>query len=116
MAEHIFNLLPRHENLTRIASWADEIKRRPEYRFTSSLHYVNPKDDEPHMCRFDYQMDCPEGRCIVGAIFNYSKRADPSTGLSHDAQVEALKFLVHYVGDIHQPLHGNLIHYTWSLM
>lgn len=33
-------------NMTRVATWADEVKRQQRYRWSSTLHYVNPHDDE----------------------------------------------------------------------
>jgi len=89
--------------LVDISTWADEIKRRPEYRFSSRLHYSNPQDDEPNTCSYSYKHDCPEGQCVVGAILNYTSRLSPKNPRS--VRVEALKFLVHFIGDIHQPLH-----------
>jgi hypothetical protein len=88
-------------SLSDVAAWADTIKRRPEYRFTSRLHYVNPKDNEPDTCTYDVARDCPDGdQCLIGALFNYTSR------LSMDLSAEeSLKFLIHYMGDLHQPLH-----------
>lgn len=109
--------LLRGQSLKDVATWADEIKRRPEYRFTSRLHYVNPEDDEPARCGYEYKRDCPNGnQCIIGALFNYtrrienestsvSKNSNDTTLLPKPARIEALKFLVHFVGDLHQPLH-----------
>ena len=96
----------RGNNLTGVASWADEIKRQPRYRWTSTLHYSNPKDDEPAQCGYDYQRDCPDQKCVVGAIFNFTAVYDPQRQHSADVREEALKFLVHFVGDMHQPLHS----------
>jgi hypothetical protein len=49
----------------------------------------------------DVSVDCING-CVVSAIQNYTSR------LMHtDAyKDESLKFLVHFIGDIHQPLHA----------
>lgn len=106
--------------LADLSTWADEVKRLPQYRFTSSLHYVNPHDSEPSTCSFSMQRDCPEprarlmstspqfGKCVVGAIQNYTYRLDVSQShMTKQARQEAIKFLVHYIGDIHQPLHAS---------
>jgi hypothetical protein len=70
---------------------------------------------------FEMERDCPlvggARRCIVTAIANYTIRASDLT-LSVEEREEAIKFLIHLVGDIHNPLHvgfeedlgGNLIH------
>src|SRR5262249_22529484 len=43
-----------------------------------------------------------KGDCIIAELDRLTTSLRCSTG---DAQVEALKFAVHFVGDIHQPLH-----------
>lgn len=89
-------------NLGRIAGWADTVREQPGHRHTSRLHYVNfPRGQ----CRFDRARDCPEGACIVAGIEHYSAiLADPQRPAPE--RLEALKFVVHLVGDIHQPLHA----------
>ena len=70
---------------------------------------------------FDMQRDCQmvggSHRCIVTAIANYTMRAS-DVELKEEERAEAIKFLIHLVGDIHNPVHvgfaedmgGNLIH------
>lgn len=91
-------------SLASIAAWADQIKRLKEYAFSSTLHYVNPKDNEPTECNYVQSRDCVKNFCVVSAIFNYSSRVIDET-IDQKQRVEALKFLVHFIGDIHQPLH-----------
>jgi len=82
-----------------IASWADQIKR--ERRRTSPWHYVNiPFDSEG----LDLKRDGSDGNNIVDRIESFQKLL-ADTSKPKEARVEALKFLVHLVGDIHQPLH-----------
>ncbi|KAI8913946.1 S1/P1 nuclease [Powellomyces hirtus] len=87
-------LLPEYDgSLARAALWADEVK--PPW--SKSHHYVNP----PRDCTALSPTNC---NCILSAIGNYTTRlADPTT--PHPARNEALKFVIHYIGDIHQPLH-----------
>jgi hypothetical protein len=92
-------------DLSEISNWADAVKYSHKYSFSRVLHYVNPSDDEPNVCSFRYAYDCPRDRCIVGAIQNYTRRLDPRSGFSRSQRVDALKFVVHFVGDVHQPLH-----------
>lgn len=92
-------LLPAGETLVTIAPWADEI--RPQRRETAPWHYINIPIDAP---RGQWEPYCPNGECIVTAIQRFAARlADP--GLSRQEREEALRFLVHFVGDLHQPLH-----------
>ncbi|WVZ25196.1 hypothetical protein V8G54_003740 [Vigna mungo] len=50
-------------------------------------------------------------RCVTGAIYNYTmqlKSADAGSELNYNL-TEALLFLAHFVGDVHQPLHVGFI-------
>lgn len=99
----IAELLPdeAEPRLARIASWADEIRLESQYRETSALHYVNFAGE----CRSNPPRDCPDGRCVIGAIDRYTSTLG-DTGKPLAERAEALKFLVHVVGDVHQPLHA----------
>lgn len=89
--------------LAGVANWADDLRDdRVLGRGTSRWHYVNIP--ELH-CRYDAARDCADGKCIVDAIQRQRAiLADRSQ--SDAARAQALKFLVHFVGDIHQPLHA----------
>lgn len=91
--------------LADIASWADDIRRDPSLRAlaaeTAPMHYIN---FATRACRFDPR-DCPQGRCAVLAIERYGEvLGDTTRPLA--ARAEALRFLVHFIGDVHQPLHA----------
>lgn len=88
-----------HGLLGPIASWADDI--RNDRHWTSGLHFINSPD---WTCTYIPTRDCGKDECVDGAIHNYTKRmADNALpAVQHE---EAIKFLVHFVGDIHQPLH-----------
>ena len=62
---------------------------------------------------FEVDRDCPvvggARRCIVTAISNYTIRAS-DVGLSAEERGQAIKFLIHLVGDIHNPLHVGFEH------
>jgi len=88
-------------SLADISTWADEIRSNHSYDWAKPLHYANVT---PGMKEFDLKRDCPAQGCVVSAITKYAHiLADQSA--SHADRAEALKFLVHFVGDIHQPLH-----------
>jgi len=88
-----------HISDAEIASWADEIRRQRAE--TAPWHYV----DIPIEAKgFDEERDGQKGNNVVDKINDFkAKLLDPKT--SKADRVEALKFLVHFVGDIHQPLH-----------
>lgn len=83
--------------LQSISTWADE-HRNPA---TGSWHYVNfPKGS----CSYDAARDCPDGRCVVGAI---EKQLEILASKGDDqSRMKALKYVVHFVADVHQPLHA----------
>ncbi len=87
-----------------VASWADRLRDTDPERFkaTSRWHYINAKGGG---CAFNVARDCPDGNCVVTAIDAQRKiLADRSQPLA--ARRDALKFVVHLVGDAHQPLHA----------
>ncbi len=97
--ERIAAILGPGDTLVSIASWADEIRRsRPE---TGGWHYIDIPIDRAHL---DMARDCPKGDCVIAKIEEFEKAvADPSTPAA--ARREDLLFLVHFVSDMHQPLH-----------
>jgi hypothetical protein len=91
--------------LAGVATWADDLRNSDADRFkaTSRWHYVNTTDGT---CHFVLARDCPGGQCVIGAIDAQRKLlADRSQPL--EVRRDALKFLVHLVGDVHQPMHAN---------
>lgn len=82
-----------------IASWADDVRRtRPQ---TANWHFINIPLTAQGL---DMSRDCPKGDCIIGKIADFRKiLRDPAT--APEARAEALMFLVHFIGDMHQPLH-----------
>ena len=91
--------------LSGIASWADELRASdPDLgRRSAAWHYVNIGGGD--RCVFVASLDCPEGNCVVAAIPNQATlladRTQPAA-----VRTRALKFVVHFIGDIHQPLHA----------
>lgn len=133
--------------LAKVADWADAV--RHYWPWSSVLHYIDIPDDnvtggcpvqpslEPSLtCYFDYERDCVDDRCVAGSIVNYTAQlSDPVlrrqalmfVGTCQGGRVtksllaNCLSLAVHFVGDIHQPLHasrasdegGNLISVYW---
>eukprot|EP00298_Acanthocystis_sp_HF-20_P016229 c21418_g1_i1.p1 GENE.c21418_g1_i1~~c21418_g1_i1.p1 ORF type:complete len:312 (-),score=115.66 c21418_g1_i1:119-1033(-) len=86
-------------NISAVSSWADEVKSEPQYRWSAMYHFVDTPD---WVCNFNQQRDCPQNNCLISAISNYTHRLTTTDG---EQQQEAFKFLVHFIGDLHQPLH-----------
>ena len=58
----------------------------------------------------DYERDCSaEKGCIVSAIANYTQRVQQPSVLSAKEVNYALRWIVHFLGDISQPLHNEAI-------
>ena len=87
-------------SLASISTWADEV-RSPT---TASWHYVN--FDPEAGCTYSAARDCPDEQCVVAAIETQAQRL--RTAPSPNDRLRALKWVVHLVGDIHQPLHAGL--------
>lgn len=86
------------------ANWADEIRdARPE---TSTWHFVNLEIEGDGS--YQPARDCPQGNCVVAQILR--DQAILAGRASRARKAEALKFLIHLVGDIHQPLHAGENH------
>jgi hypothetical protein len=113
-------LLRPGETLESVSTWADTVRNfRPE---TSRWHYVDIPKDEPGYDAARHCQRTPLGDCVVLAVDGGRRTlrgaaaglaADEaafwlalmSARASQQARYEALKFLVHFVGDLHQPLH-----------
>jgi hypothetical protein len=88
--------------ITQASVWPDCIKTlRDRFSYASPWHYQNVD-----VCReFDQQAPCRDGNCVSAQIERNARLlADRSLPLRE--RVMALAFLVHFVGDLHQPLHA----------
>jgi len=86
--------------LSLVSSWADQVRTQAQWKFSAPLHYVNTP---PWVCDYIPSRDCGNQMCIVTAILNYTNILNQSS--SYETQVSALKFVVHFMGDLVQPLH-----------
>lgn len=94
------DLLHPGDTLPQIADWADK-EGHEKYPGSAPWHYVNVPIGADH---YDPARDCKQGGCVVEKIKHYRKAlADRSA--SKEARQVALLFLVHFVSDVHQPLH-----------
>jgi hypothetical protein len=85
------------------ATWADDIRKgHPE---TYNWHFVDIPIDKTS---YQASRDCPateKGDCVVAELVRArSLLRDPLT--ANDVRAEALKFVIHFVSDLHQPLHA----------
>jgi len=82
------------------STWADRVRSfRPE---TSPWHFV---DIPLGSGGYDAARDCRNHDCVVDQITLAVQRVS-NRALLAPVRAEALKFLIHFVGDVHQPLHA----------
>ncbi|KAF3920569.1 hypothetical protein ABW20_dc0110672 [Dactylellina cionopaga] len=119
-ARILTNHLLSGATLVNVSSWADSYRYTDAGAFSASLHYIDAHDDVPHKCSVNLERDCPPEGCIVSAIANYTDRA-LNDNLTLSERSDAIKFIVHFLGDITQPLHtenldvgGNGISIFWG--
>jgi hypothetical protein len=95
------------QSMADVASWADEYRQQhPE---TGGWHFADTPKGE---ATYNRDRDCPVSPdttskardCVVDRIVYFEQRLGDKT-LTHDQRAEALKYLIHFLGDIHQPLH-----------
>jgi nuclease S1 len=69
---------------------------------TGALHYSNTPNDQ---ATFDRARDCANDQCVVAAIEKYTAVLKDKSQ-PRDKRREALIFVVHFLGDLHQPMHA----------
>jgi len=103
------------EGLDQVSTWPDEIRSDPNWKKADPWHFLSIDDAET----LETTARDPAGD-VLEAIQRFTAvLRDPQA--TRESKQEALKFLVHIVGDIHQPLHvgrradhgGNSVKVTW---
>ncbi len=94
--------------LASIAPWADQLRAKDPGlgRRSAGWHYVNIAEDN---CHYEAPKHCRNGNCIVEALKAQSTILGDRS-LTDGERLQALKFVVHLVGDIHQPMHAGYAH------
>jgi hypothetical protein len=87
------------ENFVDAAHWADDVKHLTDFEFSSDLHFI----DFPFSVDHTKLPDLPKKNNIIKALKDYVRVLRTST--DQNERAEALRFIIHFVGDIHQPLH-----------
>lgn len=108
-------VLGETESLAEAATWPDEIRSDPAWDHAAPWHFISIDDGETL---------ASTARSGEGDVLEAMKRfeavlRDPEA--PKEKKVEALRFYVHFVGDVHQPLHagrrddrgGNSIRVRW---
>jgi hypothetical protein len=102
-------------DLASAATWADRW-RADHYEQTELWHYVDMEIGSPDLKSACFgrsplpagvvALDGPPKACVVDKIKQFAAElASPST--DPEERIVALKFVLHFVGDVHQPLHSS---------
>ncbi|RKR82985.1 S1/P1 nuclease [Mucilaginibacter gracilis] len=100
--EAIKDLLGR-ETLPDVSTWADEIRSDPNYKYTGAWHYVNVSAGLTFEQFANAVKTMPEDNVYKMVIRCELDLKNPAK--TKRDKVMALKFLVHFIGDLHQPMH-----------
>ncbi|HEX8284327.1 MAG TPA: S1/P1 nuclease [Pyrinomonadaceae bacterium] len=79
--------------------WPDDVRNLPGFEFSRDEHFA----DFPFRVDETPLPDLPKPANVIKALARYVKVLKTSPDRNERAQ--ALRFIIHYVGDIHQPLH-----------
>ncbi|WP_158795453.1 S1/P1 nuclease [Pedobacter sp. L105] len=92
-----------NENMADVSTWADQLRMKPEFKYTTPWHYINLplgltytefKDKVEHMTEDN----------VYSAMLKQEQILSDSSS-TRDKKIDALKFIIHFVGDLHQPMH-----------
>ena len=92
-----------NDDIVAVANWADDV--RLSRSNTKDWHFV---DIPVSAAKYDDSRDCQQldtGDCAVNELIR-ATAVLKNTSIKGKQRLEALKFVVHFVGDIHQPLHS----------
>lgn len=107
----IINMLDN--NIASISSWADKIKRKKEYSWSSQLHYVDILECRKDLYTKDIIDKYCENKCIVSALQNFTSilkynlinNQNDKYNQFNLSNSEILKFIIHFLQDFSQPMH-----------
>jgi hypothetical protein len=86
--------------MTDSATWPDDLRKvRPE---VSPWHYIDIPRDAPHSAIAE---SCPASTGCVTSAIEHQVELLRSNGTDARVRADALRFIIHFVGDLHMPLH-----------
>ncbi|WP_448698253.1 S1/P1 nuclease [Mucilaginibacter sp. AW1-3] len=91
------------QSIADIASWADEVRNTPEYKSTGPEHYVDLNLGYS-FAQFSEEVKNQKDDNVYKALLKYEAKLKSNTTPNEEKTI-ALKFIVHFVGDLHQPMH-----------
>ncbi len=111
----VAKLIP-NQKLADISNWPDQVRSTPAYKYTAPWHFADIPDGE------SYETISHDPKGDVVQALEKQIEVLKNTQTTVQERIEALKFVVHFMGDIHQPLHvgrpddkgGNLVKVTYK--
>jgi S1/P1 Nuclease len=111
----------KNQSLPEVSTWADATRALPEWKFTVWYHFEKAPDNYTYLDnlkRQDEKYNKLGG--VIEAIYVAEDMYKNANSTAEERE-NAIKFLVHFIGDIHQPLHtgriednsGNKIPVKW---
>jgi hypothetical protein len=104
-----------HSNIAMVSNWADFIKSDKTWRYAGDWHYETVPDS--------LTVEAARGHFKGNLLNKISEFRDvlADNSASKKEKIIALKFLIHLIGDLHQPLHvgngkdrgGNQVNVEW---
>jgi hypothetical protein len=94
------------DDLSSAATWADTLRALSKYPQSESHHFSHTpyRDCQEFRMERDCGLPGSEGECIVTGLADAIELALDTTA-SSEQRGDAIKFSLHFMGDIHQPLH-----------
>lgn len=89
--------------LADVSTWPDEVRSQPAYRHTAPWHYINLPLGLDY-ADFEAKVKGMTQDNVYSALLQQEQILG-NTASTHPEKVEALKYIVHFVGDLHQPMH-----------
>ncbi len=86
--------------LATVSTWADEVKNETH---TGEWHYIDLTLQDS---KSDILSRCADNNCVSSRIRLFTTQLSGQKAEGNWSELDALRFLVHFVGDIHQPLHA----------
>jgi hypothetical protein len=87
------------QSLAQVSVWADEIRSDPAWKKADPWHFINIEDGDT----VESAARAPAGDVLEAMERMEKALRDPAA--TRESKRDALRFLVHFVGDAHQPLH-----------
>lgn len=92
------NVSARSKDFVNAAHWPDDLRQFPDFDSFKALHFI----DQPFSIDGTVLPSLPTPNIVTALQDNVNIL---KTSTDQNAQAQALRFIIHFVGDIHQPLH-----------